>query len=457
MALALAYLWEADLPSHSFFGLRLAIRRQLSELLALTDQLREHDDLHLPRFAQLDPISSLIGAIEAANTVFSQPERRWALLCDELEIAPKMIRTELFEMLRGRSKDVLFKLSLYPYSTELAGITGPDLPTTNNDYTPLHLSYGYRETAYEFCRSLFDGMLERMGAQRKREPEEILGDGWFDGGRSRRRQKHSPYAAPSGDYYRRAAALTKIDPSFERFLRSSGFNIKEIPQLPEGRQAVYRKALPFILTRSEFLRDSGIKKGRRASKLYTGAYSLFSISEGNPRIFINLMRPLIAEYLKTDRIVLADRQVLSAETTINRFRASLAAIPSAPYEDIKSVLDLVEVIGRHFEFTTIVAPFNAEPSTTFVVDAAVRPGLLELLGRAVNSGAFIVIPDERRPGVSDLMGARLRLAHTLAPEFKLPLALGRIVNLSRIIITHRAARHKRPRVVPQIILPFGES
>src|SRR5690606_20662354 len=92
IARGLAQLWLIDPATDSLLGLRIHLRTQLSLLLSLTSELRRDTTTALPQFADLDPVASLISAIDVTNHVIGQPSRRWAILCDELEIAPDMVR-----------------------------------------------------------------------------------------------------------------------------------------------------------------------------------------------------------------------------------------------------------------------------------------------------------------------------------------------------------------------------
>lgn len=455
LAKGLASIWGLDPSLTSLLALRVGLREQLTMLLVATSKIRDDETSLIPDFVHLDPVASAVSAIDIANAVFGQPERRWAILCDELEIAPDMIRKELFQVLRSSLHNVLFKFSLFPYSSELAAMAGPDAPTANNDFAPLDLTYGKRESAYDFCAALFQGLVAQAGGKPLATPEEALGDGWFDGGRSHRRQKTSPYAPPQGEFYRRAVALSHIDAGFRNYLKRTRIDLRTVHQLSDGAQAPFRKALPFILTRSEFLKEEGNRRSRKASRLYTGTFSLFSLTEGNPRVFINLMRPLVAEYVAKGGTIPVELQVSSAETTIHRFKASLAAIPTTGRGEVRTVLDLIEVIGRHLEVVTLDDEFSAEPPTTILVDDQVSPGILEILGRALNAGAFVRMPEAGDVGMGEIVGSRLRLAYTLAPEYKLPLVAGRSVHLSTIVRAHLNASRRDPTQVRQARLPFG--
>lgn len=452
---ALASIWKLTPSTRSLLGVRTAVQLQLAELLSLVNRLRIDASADLPDFAHLEPILSVTQAIDLVNQIIRQPDRRWAILCDELEIAPEMIRLELFQLLRSSAQPVALKFSFFPYSSdvEVAALSGPSAPAAGHDYTPLDLTYGYREGAYEFCQALLAGMIVNAGGPAQFDPQSMLGDGWFDGGRRHRRMESSPYA-PNGEFHRRAQQLMKVDPSFRHWMSQNKIDIRHIHEMDENAQAPFRKALPFILTRSEFLGPGGLRS-RKSLSLYTGTRSMFSLSEGNPRVFINLMRPLVAEFVRKAGTVPAMTQALSAETTLHRFRSSLSAIPSQKVGPIRSILHLIEIVGSYFRIEQLESAFRSEPPCTFMVDEAVSPELLELVGRALNSGGFVRMDDGHSAGVSILRGARLRLAYTLAPEYKLPLAAGRSINLSTIVGALAAGRRRNPDYQQQARLPFS--
>ncbi len=334
-------------------------------------------------------------------------------------------------------------------------LTGPNAPSSGNDLAAIELYYGRREGAYQFCEAMLRGMVSEAGGPPFVIPEDVLGDGWFDGGRVHRRTKTSPYAPPHGQFYMRAKRLVSIDPSFLSWLRSSHINIQNVHELRDADQAPYRKALPYILTRSEFLRSGGKLRSRKAMGLYTGAYSLFSLTEGNPRIFINLMRPLVQEYVEKQGTVASEIEAVSADLTIHRFLSSLSAIPTTGSGDIRSILQLIKVIGDFFSETQLAPKFSPEPASTFIVDDEVPDAIVELVGRTLNAGALVHMPANAGDTVRELRGARLRLAYTLAPEYKLPLMSGRSIHLSTILHLHGAARRRQPETVQQARLPFG--
>ena len=461
LAKKLSEIWLVTPTVYSLSGIRTAIRAQLSKLQIVIDDLIGDPTCTVPDFVKLHPVAPVINGVEETNEVVGQSSRRWAILCDELEIAPEMIRRDLFELLRSTSHNVIFKFSLFPHTSELDELNSANAPESGNDYQILDLSYPYKEAAYPFCKNLFDGMIEQASGPPADGPENVLGEGWFDGGRSSRRTTSSNLKPPHGKIFRRAVKLEKQDVGFRRWLRERGFRLREVAELEENVQAQFRKAIPFILTRAEFVSSKGNFRSRKASTIYTGPYSLFAISEGNPRIFINLMRPLITEYARKKGTVSESAQTASIDATIHRYKASLSAIPTVGKDDVQSIMQLVDVIGRFLQSDQLLEDFRPEPYSTIEVDDEVSKEILGLVGRAINAGVLIRMPEERGAGSnlenrsSELIGTRLRLAYTLSPTYKLPLTVaGQSVKLSTVLHTRTAARRRKPEALTQYRLPF---
>lgn len=463
---ALSEIWSVGIKTSSFVSLRVSIRKQISDLSIVIDNLKRNFSAEVPEYIKLDPMTSIANAIDVVNAIIGTPEKKWAILCDELEIAPEIIRKELFSLLRSSYHGIIFKFSLFPHTSEIIQISGDDggsaNPSTNNDYEALNLSYPYRRSAFAFCENLLSAMVEAAGGGADITPVQVLGDGWFDGSGfgSENKAKLNSYKAPNGQIYKRSVLLRRVDNTFSKWLKEREFTLEDIDGQPEDKKAQFRKALPFILTRSEFIGPNKKLKSRKALNLYTGAYSLFSISEGNPRTFINLMRPLVREFCETGGTVKATSQTSSLEATIHRYKASLSALPTDGYGDIRSIIQLVNVIGSYFQLVQLRGNFSPEPPSTIEVDRSVPPSLASLVGRALNAGALVRMPLEasetgREPNhTEDIVGSRLRISYTLAPEFKLPLVSTRTVPLSNIIHSLNSAKKRRPDLFKQFTLPF---
>ena len=97
-------------------------------------------------------------------------------------------------------------------------------------------------------------------------------------------------------------------------------------------------------------------------------------------------------------------------------------------------MSLIDHVGNFFFKEIVVKDFNPDPPGSFVVDSNVSENLLDGLGKALNAGAIIYVPDPRgQTMLSSLRGKRFRLAYLLAPYYQLPIRLGRQVSLLSIL------------------------
>ena len=206
------------------------------------------------------------------------------------------------------------------------------------------------------------------------------------------------------------------------------------------------------------LRARRFRARKRIPKIYTGAYSLFNICEGNPRWLIGLLRPLILDYsysthpIETARIG-RSTQAQRIERTITTFLTLLSTLRMKdPVDKNVSVVELLEEIGEFCFEQVLGREFNPEPILSFTVDEKISEATRDAIGRAINQGALATFrPKIARsggllpmavPGPGEIMGRRVRLAFLLAPRYRLPLVLGRPVDLSPVI---DGKRHRAPQ------------
>ena len=143
--------WKIKPPLPTLLSLRHALSARLNQIreLASREQLRHSKD----RAARLsdDPylhiwyLPAVTTAIELFNDLVDEPDAKWALLFDELELAPEWIREELMQSTRSVDDRLLFKLSISPYE-EHSSAHGLLAPTQDNDYNAIPLWYANRET-----------------------------------------------------------------------------------------------------------------------------------------------------------------------------------------------------------------------------------------------------------------------------------------------------------------------
>jgi hypothetical protein len=181
--------------------------------------------------------------------------------------------------------------------------------------------------------------------------------------------------------------------------------------------------------------------------IYLGYDSLLTMCEGNPRITISLMRPLVRRYFGTSRSIPFEDQAALVEETIAKYVSLLSTIRVVdPTNNVQnmSIIDLIEAIGGFFSSEVTGTVFKPEPPLTFRIDNTVPEEYVDAIGVAMNQGAFVMLSDES--GLFDhgsIKEARLRFSYLLCPLYHLPLTIGGPVNLSRILSTRRPRTSRR--------------
>ena len=169
LARALAKQWELDLELPTLQSLQSALQSRLSRIGQIANQLSVTENRRLDpaapdtRFIFLNPLNSVSFGVEQFNTFADQPYRKWALLFDELEIAPPTIRKALLQALRSTNQNLLFKLSLSPYHQDADVLNEAVAAMPAQDYQPIRLWYARKEQGYEFSRALLEAMIKDAG------------------------------------------------------------------------------------------------------------------------------------------------------------------------------------------------------------------------------------------------------------------------------------------------------
>jgi hypothetical protein len=450
-----AWLIKPRLPS--LLGLRMALQQRLSDIASFAGQLVGQSDsaidaaVNTRQELYLTFYEQAVFAIEAFNGLAKQPYRQWALLFDELEIAPEEIRQQLISLLRGTDTRVLLKLSMSPYNKDFEILSAEDGAAPSHDFDPISLWYSEKEEALPFALDLTASMLKDMG-EVVRSPISIFGTSEFDMGRDDHRELGSAYA-PGSSNYRRFSDLAARDQSFLAYLDRNGIELRRMQEISDVQRASQiRKLTSLVTVREAFLRAAPTGdaisansklRSRKRPQLYTGASALFALTEGNPRWIIGTIGPLLKTLSAEKTTVSKSEQAKFTALATNRFRALLSTIPmeyGSHDQRRNSLLSLIDIIGQHFSAGVILAPFKPEPPTSFYVDDATPLGVVKGLEIALNQGAIVFIPETPDQKVVDnIVGSRFRLTYLLAPLYRLPLTTGKARNLSTILSNADAA------------------
>jgi hypothetical protein len=321
-------------------------------------------------------------------------------------------------------------------------------PTQRQDYKFILLSsFSVKETR-RFSESLFDSVA--MSHKVQQNSNEVLGASLVDeistvGDASSRYKTR-------GSYQKKFKSLFEKDVSFKLYATSKGINIEDLSIGEENeRAALIRKIIWPVFIREEFLfapdfgalRKSSrrIRTAHQISDIYTGAASLFAICEGNPRQIIGLMGPILRAYgadqLASSRPVRRSLQKQLVQKMISAYFALVSTVPIGDQlSQARSLVDVISLIGNYFKDTVLGEEFDPDPVASFVIDAGVPPPIMEMVGKGINIGAFIVedVTKSNTPyTLGEIVGLKARLSNIFAPHFRLPLAGGRTINLSTIL------------------------
>lgn len=440
----LAHSWNLKPSTETFIGLKHALSARQSEIWSIIQRLAllPGQEKDIPTWVTLDLLSACGHAIELFDDAINDPGGRWALLFDELELAPEWIMKGLLTALRSTNPKLIFKLAISPFNESYEELKNALQAVPDQDYIEIKLWHAHKEDGLAFSRKLLLSICNDASLAIN-SPLELLGRSVLDA------DDEGPKAYSIGSIQHRALKRAqKSDISFKRYLLKNGIELGKIGQMSESeRAAKIRKIYPIILIRNFFraedntiLRKQQDRKGRKSFEIYTGADSLLTIAEGNPRWIIGLTRSLLHETISTGKPVPRDVQARLVGETIHKFRARLKTVgisQNSTYSRASTLLGLLDKIGEYLRASVITDDFHPQPPLSFTVDASVSLEVTTAIGRALNSGALVYVPDKTAVGLlNDIKGKRFRLSYLLAPHYSLPLRLGSEISLAKILSTN---------------------
>ncbi len=450
LASSIAQAWELSPKILSLEGIREALHGRLKDLAILrsqwsgTDSGKLIEEARSTRYLHLDFLQALQASTDSFDQITRRRTRKWALIFDELEIAPTRVMKYLLEALRSVDQRFVFKLSLTPYTPGYQEVFSIQAAFAGHDYKTLQLWYPYKEEAYSFSEALLQHMLRARGL-----PEvpaaQVFGHEQFDeyAGEEDEVADFKPYAEGSPQY-KYFEHLSATDRTFASYLSANGIKLSRMHKLRGDKRAQFiRKVSSIVLIRDTFRRDeSRIEqrqqevRSRKNPQLYTGARTLFAIAEGNPRWFLGTIGPLLNEYAATGRVVPREKQARAIGIAANRLRALLSTIPLAGSRrdyHTPGVLGILDMAGNYFFDQVVRGPFKPEPRTTFVLDSKTPSDIQNAIGIAVNAGALVTISSPGVGPVGNIRGRRFRFSYMLATKYRLPLFVGKEKQLSLLL------------------------
>ena len=442
--------WELPAGPKSLLGVRAALGHRLTMIGALGHRMAVGGNaisaavIEDKSYLYSSFLEGVGAALDTWEATAGLGEEKWGLLFDELELAPVDIKRALFAALRSRDARLLFKLALSPFDGEFPFESGPEGPQAGQDYDPISLWFSDKRETQPFCRHLWEAMLEEKHTPYV-QPKVAFGRSAFETPSNEwtNREPKTAYG-PGTRLQRTFAQLESIDPSFRKFLHDRDFDSFRLDRVaPHSRASEIRKVGPLVAARLFFLRgDEGSEGNRSRSRsrkrltLYAGWESLCAVSEGNPRWFIGLVKPLLDATSGPRLRIPPSRQAVAIEEAAERYRAALRTIPvasSAARRKSSGLLAILDSLGEFFHREQITKAFAAEPPGSFTVDSAVSTELIEAIGQALNAGALVLVDNDEIGGVDGLRGRRLRLCYLLAAHYGMMPRLARAVSISRVL------------------------
>jgi hypothetical protein len=443
---AISDVWRIRPSIPSLIALKQALSARLVEIGALAgrgallEQKEFARQLSENEFIHLNLVQAIAAGIDIFNDGIDEPSAKWALLFDEIEIAPQWIQDELMRSFRSVDQRILIKLAISPVSSCARLLSSTELsPAGREDIREVQLWHPEKQGAYKFCRDLW-GSLIRKRKVLSRDPQVVLGPSYFDPDEDDVLGRGTAYRQ-SGSWAQRFSGLAGKDASFRRYLSRHSIDPNAIGETSvELRDRTIRKIAPLVAVRDYFRSADGSTqqtRSRKAETIYAGADSLFAITEGNPRWFIGITNPLLAGLGADSPKISPAQQAAEIESASNRFLSMLRTIPvpnKTPGLSDSPLTDLLERIGDYFFCRIVVDDFAPDPPLCFTVDKEIPGSIESLLEIALNRGAIVYVTEAGdKPALPSVSGRKFRLCYLLAANFGLPLRLGKDVSLSTIL------------------------
>ncbi|CAH0231331.1 hypothetical protein SRABI98_02753 [Microbacterium sp. Bi98] len=429
-----ARLWGLGEVLGGFKGLQAGLELLLLEL--------PRQDLGDHALAAPDSLRLLVPALEAFNREVEQRGHRWALLLDEMELAPPAVHAMVTRFVRGGPPILTLKISMSPFDRFMQIYGEEALPAPGNDFDTIYLSGRPVRELRAFTNGLWRSALKARGLQH-RELSAALDD-------RAPTPRDRPAADRSGVGFVRSMA--NRDPELRQWLRRRQVNLSDASSMSYSeRSATIRKITPLLVYRDALLnfRDGQpVKRSRKKSfEPFTGANAIATILEGNPRWIKSAFAQMLERYDARTQSISAGFQLDSLTSVADRFEALLRVLPTRQGDgEAMAPLQLVDTIARYLRDRNL-GPFTADAPNSFVVDHGTPDEVRRALLLCLYAGAIVHLRSRNSPAVlSSFTNERFRLTYLLSVRDgkELPLRLGKDVRLTSVLEVPRSRLRSRP-------------
>lgn len=429
-----AQLWGLGNILGGFRGLQRALELLLLRL--------PREDLGEHTLAAPDSLRLLAPALEAFNREVGQRGHRWALLLDEMELAPPSVHAMVTRFVRGGPPTLTLKISMSPFDRFME-IYGQDaLPAPGNDFDTIYLSGRPVRELRTFTNGLWRSALKSRDLPH-RDLAAVLDDR-APAPRDRQASERSGIGL--------VRSMAGRDPELREWLRRRNVNLNDAASMSYfERSATIRKISPLLVYRDTLLnfRDGQpVKRSRKKSfEPFTGATAVATILEGNPRWIKSAFAQMLERYDARAQSISAGFQLDALTSVADRFEALLRVLPTRQGAgEAMAPLHLVDTVSRYLRDRNL-GPFSADAPNSFVVDFGTPEEVRRALLLCLYAGAIVHLRSRNSPAVlSSFTNERFRLTYLLSVRDgkELPLRLGKDVRLTSVLGVPRTRLQRRP-------------
>lgn len=274
--------WRVNPVGNSLLSLQSALDLSLTRLSEPESRALDEDPLVLVS----------LGA-KAFNRRARQPGHRWAILMDEMELAPASVHRSILSFARGGSEVLILKLSMSPFDRYSQLFTGAPAPMAGNDFRTINLADQSRADLRAFTVGLWKQAL-RASDFEDAPISDVLGSSAIE------RQPGSTRITlhRHRDVLKQAS---EADPELRRWLIRRRVNLDALEDLSYvQRSATVRKIYPLVVFRDAVLSFEDGEPHQRSRKKYlepfTGAEAVITALEGNPRWIKTAFAQMLTNY-----------------------------------------------------------------------------------------------------------------------------------------------------------------
>jgi hypothetical protein len=395
-------------PTHpGFLGLYVALNAMLSNLSTagnLTAILAEKES----------PFKMLSDGIGLFNIVSKRPNHRWAVLIDEVELAPSEVHEAIDKHIRGGATELILKVSMSPFDHYQEFFLKSGQAVEGNDYQVASLTNLSWKDLREFTERLWEQTLERSGIP-KISFDKALG----------KTRLVCDYQVDTKHWEEDANNLLEwaynSDRDFKEWLKRNGIeNLNAWQKLPRDKKQSTLTKVRYVLHFRRAVLTSTNNGLRRRSRnkltdVFSGSYAVIKMLEGNPRwikmVFTDMLRHRDRE--KNSKITPGNQYDALYRLAVN-VEALINTTPVKEQTTSARVLDIVDAVSEYFN-SQLLGKFDPSPAHCFKVDGPAERTLATQLVKGLYSGIFI--QKENRKRISQnrrLEGQVLRLANILS-------------------------------------------